>query len=215
MAAVALRRSLRLDATPDVVVLHVVVLRTCRHRIPPVSVLLDLLCQGFLGCDKECIVHVPACDCGGLQEVEAIAGCKSVAFLIGHLTLLVLVGLVAYQSNDELWIRILAGLMKPFPHVLEAVSPRDVVDQKRSSSPPVVASDDGAEAILAGRVPTLQLDLLPLHIDRSRAKLHPDGNLVCGAIPLVGELQQEAGLPHRLVTDNDELEELCIIAAGL
>ena len=52
--------------------------------------------------------------------------------------------------------------------------PGDVVDHECSSGPPVIAACDGPEALLARRVPDLQLDLLAAHLDYPRAKLHAD-----------------------------------------
>jgi len=44
-------------------------------------------------------------------------------------------------------------------------SPSDVVDHQCTGSAPVVATRDCAESFLPGRVPDLQFDLLPRHLN--------------------------------------------------
>ena len=51
----------------------------------------------------------------------------------------------------------------------------DVEDEDEGVGGAVVALRDGAEALLAGRVPDLQLDLLAGHLDDSGPELHADG----------------------------------------
>ena len=151
-----------------------------------------------------------ACDCGGLQKAEAVVSCKSAAFLKAHLTFGVHVGLVTNQGDGESSIRVLPDVVQPFLYVLEAVPPRDVVDQQRTSSTTVVFADDAAEAICAGAVPTLQTDSLPLYVDIARTKLYPYG-AVLRAILFVGESEQEASLSCCLIADEHELEKLGVV----
>ena len=46
------------------------------------------------------------------------------------------------------------------------------------------------------RVPDLELDLLALDVDHPGAELDPDGEVVHWLEPLVGELEEQAGLAH-------------------
>jgi hypothetical protein len=46
------------------------------------------------------------------------------------------------------------------------------------------------------RVPDLQFNLLGVDVDHARPELHPDGEVVHGLEPFVGELQQQARLAY-------------------
>ena len=52
--------------------------------------------------------------------------------------------------------------------------PGDVVDQQSAGGPSVVAPGHRSEALLASRVPDLQLDRLSHNVDHLGAELHPD-----------------------------------------
>ncbi len=90
----------------------------------------------------------------------------------------------------------LPGVLHPCGDVVECVPAGDVVDEERPGRPAVVGAGDGAERLLPGRVPDLELDLLPLDVDHAGAELHAYGQVVHGLEPLVRELQQQARLAH-------------------
>ncbi len=49
----------------------------------------------------------------------------------------------------------------------------DIVYEHDAHGAPVVGGGDGTEALLARRVPDLQLDLLPVQLDRSDLEVDP------------------------------------------
>ncbi len=48
----------------------------------------------------------------------------------------------------------------------------DIVDEHDAHSAPVVGGGDGAEPLLPRRVPDLQLNLLPVQLDRSNLEIN-------------------------------------------
>ena len=56
--------------------------------------------------------------------------------------------------------------------MLEGVSEGDVVDQQSSGRASVVRASDGAEALLARRVPDLKIDLILIDRNHSGAELY-------------------------------------------
>ena len=61
--------------------------------------------------------------------------------------------------------RVLLNVPDPVLDVVEALLVCDVVDEHDSHGPPVVGRRDGPEALLAGRVPDLELDFLSVEFD--------------------------------------------------
>ena len=72
----------------------------------------------------------------------------------------------------------------------EGVPAGDVVDKQSASRSSVVGARDALEGLLAGRIPDLQLDVLPVDLDRACSELHSDCEVVLLAEPLVRKLQQ-------------------------
>ena len=88
---------------------------------------------------------------------------------------------------------------------------RDVEDEYECVGGSVVALRDGAEALLSGRVPDLQLDLLALHLDRLDHEVDADG----GALPrrehALREPAHQARLAHASVAHQHHLEEVLVV----
>ena len=51
----------------------------------------------------------------------------------------------------------------------------DIIDEEGPDCSPVVGGGDGSVSLLAGRVPDLSFDGLPVNLNRPGGKLHPDG----------------------------------------
>ncbi len=83
--------------------------------------------------------------------------------------------------------------------MLEGVSTRDVVDEERAGRATVVGAGDGAEGLLAGRVPDLEFDLFVGDGDHACAEFDADGEVVDGLEAFVGELEEEAGFAYSCV----------------
>ena len=62
--------------------------------------------------------------------------------------------------------------MQPSLDVGEALAAGDIVDDDDAVSAPVVGAGDGAESLLAGRVPDLQLDSLSVEFYRPDLKIY-------------------------------------------
>lgn len=97
-------------------------------------------------------------------------------------------------------------------HVIERTPICDVRDDHAMCST-VVAACDGAEALLAGRVPQLQPDVLVsdahaayLEVDADRADVVLGELVVCKA-------QQQARLAHTTVANEQQLEEMVVVEA--
>ena len=88
-----------------------------------------------------------------------------------HLSLRVVI-LVADQDPVD-HLAVLVDLVQPALHVGEALAAGDVVDDDDAVRAAVVGAGDGAEALLARRVPDLQLHLLPMQLDCANLEVHP------------------------------------------
>ena len=54
------------------------------------------------------------------------------------------------------------------------------------------------------RVPDLKLDLLAINVDHASSKLHANSQVMDRLEALVRELQQQAGLSHACMAQNDQ-----------
>jgi hypothetical protein len=67
-----------------------------------------------------------------------------------------------------------------------------IVDKQDAHGPAVVGSGDGAEALLAGGIPDLQLDALAIQLDGSDLEVDADGRDERGRERVLTEAQQTA-----------------------
>jgi hypothetical protein len=74
--------------------------------------------------------------------------------------------------------------------------PGDVVDEEGADGGAVVGAGDGAEVLLAGSVPDLQLDDLLGELDGLGCELDADGHVVLRVDLLLHELLHHARLAH-------------------
>ncbi|CAA6668178.1 unnamed protein product [Spirodela intermedia] len=79
-----------------------------------------------------------------------------------------------------------------------------------AEGPAVVGGGDSAEALLAGGVPDLGLDLLPVDVHALRLELHPDGGLGVDVEFVPRVPRQQIRLPHRRVPDDHHLEQVLL-----
>lgn len=87
----------------------------------------------------------------------------------------------------------------------------DGVDQEDAHGASVVGGGDGLEALLAGGVPDLELDQLPVELDRADLEVDPDGGDEGRVEGVLGEPDQEATLPHGRVSDHEQLQQVVIV----
>ena len=70
----------------------------------------------------------------------------------------------------------------------------DVVNQKDAHGSTIVRGGDGAEALLAGRVPNLQLNALAIQFDGSDFEVNSNGGNKTRGERVIRESKQKAGL---------------------
>jgi len=79
----------------------------------------------------------------------------------------------------------------------------------------VVAAGDGAETLLARRVPDLQLDRLAVELDGADFKVDTNRADVALGVGVVREAQQQARLTDARVADEQQLEEVVVLRVVL
>ena len=68
---------------------------------------------------------------------------------------------------------LLSSLRKTEPNLRTSEQKRHTIDEHDAHGAAVVGGGDGAKPLLARRVPYLQLDLLPVHLDRADLEVDP------------------------------------------
>jgi len=95
--------------------------------------------------------------------------------LLGYNPLILHVSLVSKDHSLYIFISMLIYVPQPFGNVVKRLGICDVIHQHDAHCPPVVASGDGVESLLASRVPYLQLDLLPSKFNGFDLEIDPNG----------------------------------------
>jgi hypothetical protein len=91
-------------------------------------------------------------------------------------------------------------------HTIERPLVRNVVHQQDPHGAAVVRRRDGAEALLARRVPDLQLDPLAVELDRPDLEVDADRGDEGRRERVLAEAQQAARLAYARVADQEELD---------
>ena len=125
-----------------------------------------------------------------LQEYQSVLPGEAFTLFSAHLSARVLVTLITNQHDSCVRVSILTHFLQPSRQVSECVAPRNIVHQQGTCSTAVVRPCDRFEGLLAGRIPDLQLDVLPVDLDRACSELHSDCEVVLLAEPLVRKLKQ-------------------------
>eukprot|EP00538_Stauroneis_constricta_P002615 CAMPEP_0119545592 /NCGR_PEP_ID=MMETSP1352-20130426/296_1 /TAXON_ID=265584 /ORGANISM="Stauroneis constricta, Strain CCMP1120" /LENGTH=265 /DNA_ID=CAMNT_0007590159 /DNA_START=330 /DNA_END=1129 /DNA_ORIENTATION=+ len=137
------------------------------------------------------------------RDVEFLG--QLLSLLRRHDLLVEHVALVPHQNLVDVHVRVLLDLGDPVADGLEGAAVGDVVDQQDALGAAEVGRGDGAEALLAGRVPDLQLDLGAVDVDVLDLEVDADGCDEGGAEGVVGVTQQQAGLTDAGVSDHQQL----------
>eukprot|EP00327_Prymnesium_parvum_P021526 CAMPEP_0113273928 /NCGR_PEP_ID=MMETSP0008_2-20120614/24120_1 /TAXON_ID=97485 /ORGANISM="Prymnesium parvum" /LENGTH=202 /DNA_ID=CAMNT_0000123493 /DNA_START=423 /DNA_END=1031 /DNA_ORIENTATION=+ /assembly_acc=CAM_ASM_000153 len=165
---------------------------------------------------QECRVHERARLRGCLEERDVQRLRKLPALRLRHLPQARLalrvaeVRLVADQQLVDVLPRVLVDLRQPPLHVVEGLQAGHVVHNDNAVRAAVVGAADRAEALLARRVPDLQLDRLSIQLYRADLEVHADGGDVAVCPFVIRKSQQEARLAHTRVADEDEDEEVVV-----
>lgn len=86
--------------------------------------------------------------------------------------------------------------VSPKGRTVEALLICHIIHQQNTHGASVVSGRDGAEALLAGGVPYLQLDALAVELDRADLEVDADGGDEGWGEGVLAEPQQTAGLAH-------------------
>jgi len=111
-----------------------------------------------------------------------------------HLAVALHVALVTHQNLVHVHVGVLVDLRYPVADGVERAAVGDVVDQEDALRAAEVRGGDGAEALLARRVPDLQLDALAVQLDRLDLEVDADGGDEGGLEGVVGVAQEQAAL---------------------
>jgi hypothetical protein len=157
-------------------------------------------------CDTdECLVHVDVILCGALPEGNAEFFGKLLAFGCTHDLLVEHVALVPNKNFVDMHICMLLDLGNPVADALEAATIRDIVHEQNALSAAEVARCDGAEALLPGGVPNLQLNASSINVNVLDFEVDPDGSDEGRRERVIGITQQKAGFPDPAVSDHEKL----------
>ena len=163
------------------------------------------------GHHDESLLDVLAILSRSLKEADVVVLGEFLALVGGDLAGVGHVALVADQDAGD----VVAGVLLDFVHPVfdggETLAVRDVVGDDDAVRALVVAAGDGLEALLAGRVPDLQLDRLAVDLDRADLEVDADGRheVVCEHV--VRESQQQRGLADAGVADQQHFEQVVAI----
>jgi hypothetical protein len=122
------------------------------------------------------------------------------------------VRLVADKELVDVVGRELVDLLQPVADVVERLLVRDVVDDDDAVRAAVVGGGDGAEALLAGRVPDLELDLLAVELEVADLEVDADGGDVRVSVRVVGEAEKKARLADAGIADEKKLEKVIVLS---
>mmetsp|Transcript_2883 Transcript_2883/g.8308 ORF Transcript_2883/g.8308 Transcript_2883/m.8308 type:complete len:245 (-) Transcript_2883:2377-3111(-) len=161
-------------------------------------------------------LHEGVLDVGGvlgrsLEEGDGHGVGELLCALRLHLALAGEIALVAHKKLVHVLRSVPVDLMQPGLHVLERLRVGHVVDDDDAVRAAVVAARDCAEALLACRVPDLQLDCLSIQLDRPDLKVNADGGDVRLSVRVVGEAEEQAGLTHATVANQHQLEHIVVL----
>jgi len=94
--------------------------------------------------------------------------------------------------------------------VVEGFLVGDVVDDDDAVGAAIVRGCDGAEALLARRVPDLQLYRFPVQFNGANFEVDADGGDVRLRVSVVGEPEQQTGFAHPRVSDQQQFEKIIV-----
>ena len=89
-----------------------------------------------------------------------------------HLSPVIHVALISQNHLLHVCARVLLDIPDPVLDVVEALLVGDVVDEHDAHRPAIVGSGDGAEPLLPGSVPDLELDLLAIKFNSTNLEIN-------------------------------------------
>eukprot|EP00612_Vaucheria_litorea_P004569 CAMPEP_0171462820 /NCGR_PEP_ID=MMETSP0945-20130129/6706_1 /TAXON_ID=109269 /ORGANISM="Vaucheria litorea, Strain CCMP2940" /LENGTH=192 /DNA_ID=CAMNT_0011989425 /DNA_START=166 /DNA_END=745 /DNA_ORIENTATION=+ len=122
---------------------------------------------------------------------------------------------IALISNQKLtcpFAGVTVHFAQPIIDVAKRFLARDVVHHDYPVGPSVIGTGNGSEPFLTRRIPNLQFNRLFVNFNGSEAKIDADGADVTLCEGVVGESQEEAAFPDARIADQNEFEEVVVIA---
>ena len=94
--------------------------------------------------------------CASLDEHQVVLLGLFLSLLGSDLALVVQIGLVAYEYDDNVGAALTTNIVDPFASLLEGLGRGDIVDDHGNAAVADVGGDQTAEALLASGIPELQ-----------------------------------------------------------
>jgi hypothetical protein len=129
---------------------------------------------------------------GGFEELDAEGVGELLALLGRDDSLGREVGLVADEELVDILAGVAVDLVEPLLDVVKGFVVGDVVDDDDAVGAAVVRGGDGAEALLSGGVPNLELDCLAVELDGTNLEVDADGGDIRFRVGVVGESEEKA-----------------------
>ena len=128
--------------------------------------------------------------------MEALLPRELLSLRGGHLTLILHVLLVRDEEDQGVRVCLVLDFVEPAVEVHEAVHARQVVREEDSVRAAIENLCDRLEALLAGRVPDLQLEACVFHFDPKGAELDANRAVVLRVEPVLRQSVQNARFAH-------------------
>ena len=148
----------------------------------------------FSGHGRESSLDVLALLRGSLKEADTVVVRHLLSLFESDLSSALQIGLVAHQDASDVVLSVLFNFAHPGVNGVEGVAVSDVVDDNDAVGSLVVAGSNGLEALLASRVPNLELANLVVHVDSADLEVDADRGHEVLLELVVSESEQQAGL---------------------
>jgi hypothetical protein len=77
----------------------------------------------------------------------------------------------------------------------------------------VIAASDGPETLLSSSIPNLQLNRLPILLNRPNFEVNTNGAYVAVNVSIISESEKKTRFSNRGVTDQQKLEQIIVLVA--
>lgn len=150
----------------------------------------------------------------GLVELETQLVCELFTSLVGDDSLVLHVALVPHQDHLGVVPRVRLDLRAPVLDAVEGFFVSDVVHEDEAHGAPVVGCGDGPVPLLSGCVPNLQLHSFVVPEDRLDLEVNADGADEGRGEGVVSVAEEEGGLAHRRVADDEKFKHVVEVLVG-
>lgn len=156
----------------------------------------------------EDLLHIDVLLGAGLEELKTKVVGEPPAFLGGHNTLILQVTLVPHEDDLSIVPGVGLDLRGPVLHGSKGLLVGNVIHEQEAHGSTVVGCGDGTVALLARRVPDLQLDPLVVAVDCLDLEVDAHSADKGGREGVIGISEQEGRLAHAAVANEQQLEHV-------